>query len=68
LSFTLAIGKHQVDEEPPTLKFLSAKTHRQLDCAKERFRVLAVVEYSREMATGKSDWQQVESQNVNQAL
>jgi hypothetical protein len=62
--------------EPPTPKFLSAKTHKQFDCAKGRFLVLAVVEYSREMATGKSSggyiengsWQQVEPQSVNQAL
>jgi hypothetical protein len=41
-----------------------------------RFRVLAIVEFSREMATGKSasgyiengNWQQVEPQSVNQAL
>lgn len=62
--------------EPPTPKFLSAKTHKQFDCAKDRFLVLAVVEYSREMATGNSaggyiengNWQQVEPQSVNQAL
>jgi len=60
--------------EPPTV--LSAKTHKQFDCAKGRFWVLAIVEFSREMATGKSasgyiengNWQQVEPQSVNQAL
>jgi hypothetical protein len=62
--------------EPPTPRFLSAKTHKQFDCAKGRFRVRAVVEFSREMATGKSssgyiengNWQQIEPQGINQAL
>jgi hypothetical protein len=62
--------------EPPTPRFLSAKTHKQFDCAKGRVRVLAIVEFSRQMATGKSaggyiengNWQEIEPQSVNQAL
>jgi len=50
-------------EEPLTPNFLSAKTHKQFDCAKERFRVPAVVEYSREMATGKSAGGYIENGN-----
>ncbi|MGQ0666063.1 MAG: surface-adhesin E family protein [Nitrospiraceae bacterium] len=60
----------------PTPRFLSAKTHKQFDCPRLRFRLLAIVEYSRQMATGKSwsgyiengNWQTVEAQSVNHAL
>ena len=60
----------------PTPRFLSAKTHKQFDCARLRYRVLEIVEYSRQMASGKSrsgyiengNWQPVESQTVNHAL
>ena len=64
-----------LDGAPPP-QFLSAKTHKQFDCPRLRFRVLEIVEYSRPMATGKSrsgyiengNWQPVEYQTVNQAL
>ena len=60
----------------PTPRFLSAKTHKQFDCARPRFRVLEIVQFSRQMATGKSwngyiengNWQAVELQTVNHAL
>jgi hypothetical protein len=60
----------------PTPRFLSAKTHKQFDCARLRFRVLEIVEYSRQMASGKSrsgyiengNWQPVESRTVDHAL
>jgi hypothetical protein len=59
-----------------TPKFLSAKTHKQFDCARVRFRILEIVQFSRQMATGKSwngyiengNWQPVQSQTVNHAL
>jgi len=62
--------------EPPTPRFLSAKTHKQFDCLRWRFRILAVVQFSRKMATGKSNngyiengsWQNIESQSVEQGL
>lgn len=62
--------------EPPTPRFLSAKTHKQFDCLRWRFRILAVVEFSRQMATGKStngyiengNWQKIEPQSVDQGL
>jgi len=62
--------------EPPTPRFLSAKTHKQFDCLRWRFRVLAVVEFSRKMATGKTtngyiengSWQKIEPQSVDQGL
>lgn len=62
--------------EPPTPRFLSAKTHKQFDCLRWRFRILAIVEFSRKMATGKSNngyiengsWQSIESQSVDQGL
>jgi hypothetical protein len=50
-------------KEPQAPKFLSAKTHKQFDCAKGRFRVLAVVEYSREMTTSKSAGGYIENGN-----
>ncbi|MDH4327773.1 MAG: hypothetical protein OEV77_04550 [Nitrospira sp.] len=61
--------------EPSTPRLLSVKTHKQFDCAKGRFLVLAVVEFSREMARGRSaggyiengNWQQIEPQSVSQA-
>jgi len=60
----------------PTPRYLSAKTHKQFDCLRLRVRVLAIVEFSRQMATGKSwsgyiengNWQAVEAQSVNHAL
>jgi hypothetical protein len=62
--------------EPPTPRFLSAKTHKQFDCARARFRVLAVIEFSRQLATAKSSsgyiengsWQPVNAQTPEQGL
>lgn len=62
--------------EPPTPRFLSAKTHKQFDCVRWHFRILAVVEFSRQMATGKSaggyiqngGWQRIEAQSADQGL
>jgi hypothetical protein len=62
--------------EPPTPRFLSAKTHKQFDCARGRFRVLAVIEFSRQMATKKDSsghiengsWQPVKAQTPDQGL
>jgi hypothetical protein len=59
-----------------TTRFLSTKTHKEFDCAKSRVRVLQVLEFSRQMGTGKSAsgyiedgrWQPVETRSVNQAL
>jgi len=59
-----------------TPKFLSAKTHKQFDCARVRFRILEIVQFSRQMGTGKSwngyiengNWQPVQLQTVNHAL
>ena len=62
--------------EPPTPRFLSAKTHKQFDCARARFRILAVIEFSRQMATGKSsggyiengNWQPIKAESADQGL
>ena len=62
--------------EPPTPRFLSAKTRKQFDCARWRVRVLEVVEFSRQMATGKSNngyiqnggWQRIEPKGADQGL
>jgi len=62
--------------EPPTPRYLSAKIHKQFDCVRWRFRILAVTEFSRQMATGKSasgyihngGWQKVEPQSADQGL
>jgi hypothetical protein len=59
-----------------TTRFLSTKAHKEFDCAKSRVRVLQVLEFSRQMGTGKSAsgyiedgrWQPVETGHVNQAL
>lgn len=64
-----------LDGAPPP-RFLSATTHKQFDCPRLRFRVLEIVQFSRQMATGKSwngyiengNWQTVESQTINHAL
>ena len=60
----------------PTPRFFSAKTHKEFDCARPRLRVLVIVEFSRQMGTGKSaagyiengNWQPVEARSVNQTL
>ena len=57
-------------------RFLSTKTHKQFDCAKQRLRLLAFTEYSRNMGTGISadglvdtgNWILVEPESINQAL
>lgn len=62
--------------ETLTPRFLSARTYKQFDCPRARFRVLAIVEFSRQMATGKSaagyiengNWQPVETGSINQGL
>ena len=62
--------------ESSTPRFLSAKTQKQFDCPRLRFRVRAVQQYSRHMAKGKTwsgyiengNWQAVEAQSVNHGL
>ncbi|MBI3357435.1 MAG: hypothetical protein HY038_11825 [Nitrospirae bacterium] len=62
--------------ETLTPRFLSAKPHKQFDCPRARVRVLAIVEFSRQMAIGKSaagyiengNWQPVETRSINQGL
>ena len=57
-------------------RFLSTKTHKQIDCAEERLRLLAFTEFSRRMGTGiaangyvdKDNWLPVESESINYAL
>jgi hypothetical protein len=59
-----------------TTRFLSFKTHKEFDCEQSRLRVLQVIEFSRQMGTGRSapgyiesgNWQPVEEGNVNHAL
>ncbi|MBX3329845.1 MAG: hypothetical protein KF722_05560 [Nitrospira sp.] len=59
-----------------TTRFLSFKTHKEFDCAQSRVRVLQVIEFSRQMGTGRSapgyiesgNWQPVEERGVNHAL
>lgn len=62
--------------ESPTPRFLSATTHKQFDCLQWRVRVLQVVEFSRNMGTGKSrsgyiengNWQQIEPKSADHGL
>lgn len=62
--------------EPPTPRFLSVKTHKQFDCPRWQFRVLAVIQFSRQMAKGKSNsgyiengsWQKIDSESPEQGL
>ena len=57
-------------------RFLSTKTHKQIDCAEKRRRVLAFTEFSRRMGTGiaangyvdKNNWLPVEPESINHAL
>lgn len=59
-----------------TTRFLSSKTHKEFDCEGSRVRVLQVIEFSRQMGTGRSTpgyieqggWQPVGSEGVNHAL
>lgn len=62
--------------ESPTPRFLSATTHKQFDCLQWRVRILQVVEFSRNMGTGKSrsgyiengNWQQIELNSADHGL
>ena len=57
-------------------RFLSTKTHKQFDCAKQRLRLLAFTEYSRNKGAGipadglvdTGNWILVEPESINQAL
>lgn len=59
-----------------TTRFLSFKTHKEFDCELARIRVLQVIEFSRQMGTGRSvpgyiengSWQPVDKRGVNRAL
>jgi len=59
-----------------TTRFLSLKTHKEFDCEQPRVRVLQVIEFSRQMGTGRSaasyiengNWQPVEEHSLNHAL
>lgn len=59
-----------------TTRFLSFKTHKEFNCEQSRVRVLQVIEFSRQMGTGRSasgyiengNWQPVEARSVNHAL
>jgi hypothetical protein len=59
-----------------TTRFLSTKTHKEFDCEHPRVRVLQVIEFSRQMGTGRSkpgyieteSWQLVEERTVNHAF
>jgi hypothetical protein len=57
-------------------RFLSSKTHKEFDCEQSFVRVLQVIEFSRQMGTGRSaagyiesrSWQPIEEHSVNHAL
>ena len=57
-------------------RFLSFKTHKEFDCEHARIRVLQVIEFSRQMGTGRSapgyiengNWQPVDERGINRAL
>lgn len=57
-------------------RFLSFKTHKEFDCERSHLRVLQIIEYSRQMGTGRStpgyiesgNWQPVEERSANHAL
>jgi hypothetical protein len=59
-----------------TTRFLSTKTHKEVDCEDPRVRVLQVMEFSPQMGTGWSkpdyietgSWQPVEERSVNHAF
>jgi hypothetical protein len=63
-------------ETVPTERFLSTKTHKEFDCEHPRVLVLQVIEFSRQMGTGRSkpgyietgSWQPVEERTVNHAF
>jgi len=57
-------------------RFLSTTTHKQFDCAQQRFRLLAYTEFLRHMGTGRwkngyvdqDTWLPVEPETLNHAL
>ncbi|MFO0699394.1 MAG: hypothetical protein U0236_09210 [Nitrospira sp.] len=57
-------------------RYLSSKTHKEFDCEKSRVRTLQVIEFSRQMGTGRSatgyiengNWQPVEAGGINDRL
>jgi hypothetical protein len=59
-----------------TTRFLSTKIHKEFDCERPRVRVLQVIEFSRQMGTGRStagfiengNWQPAEERSANHAL
>ena len=59
-----------------TTRFLSTKTHKEFDCEHPRVLVLQVIEFFRQMGTGRSkpgyietwSWQPVEERTVNHAF
>jgi hypothetical protein len=59
-----------------TTRFLSLKTHKEFDCTNARVRTLQVIEFSRQMGTGRSrsgyiengNWQPVVAPTANHAL
>lgn len=59
-----------------TTRFLSLKTHKEFDCANSRVRTLQVIEFSRQMGTGRSrsgyiengNWQAIGAQGADRAL
>jgi hypothetical protein len=46
-----------------TTRFLSVKTHKEFDCENSRVRVLQVIEFSRQMGTGRSRSGYIENGN-----
>jgi len=59
-----------------TTRFLSFKTHKEFDCEQPRVRVLQVIEFSRQMGTGRSasgyiesgNWRPIAERSDNHAL
>ncbi len=59
-----------------TTRFLSLKTHKEFDCAHSRVRTLQVIEFSRQMGSGRSrsgyiengNWQTIGSPGVDLVL
>ena len=57
-------------------RFFSTKTHKQIDCAEKRLRLLAFTEFSRHLGTGiaaegyvdTGNWLPVEPESINQVL
>lgn len=59
-----------------TTRFLSLKTHKEYDCEQSRVRILQVIEFSRQMGTGRSrsgyidngNWQPIGGPSADHAL